>query len=94
MYTISFKEFICLDPERKEEIFLSRAIVLLKREEGCFLYILYQLAGFYIELVYNRNQQAVSKFNIYETCDQLDSYLQEIKLNEIYNLLQNKNLFD
>jgi hypothetical protein len=46
--------------------------------------LLYQVNSFYVEVYYNKEYNPIKKFRSFSSTDELNPYLEQIDLNEIF----------
>ncbi len=60
-----------------------KGVEISQREDDRFKYVLFQVFGFYAEVVYNKKQQLVNEFRIFDSSEYLDPYLDNINIKEL-----------
>jgi hypothetical protein len=60
-------------------------IYLTDREDHIFKYALYQLEGFYVEVWYHKEFNAIQRLRSFSSVSQLEPYLKRIDISEISN---------
>ena len=74
-------EYNGLDVEQRAEILWDKGVYLATRQEKEFRILLYQIDGFYVEVWYNTNKNAISRLKSFRSTNPLDPYLRDIEID-------------
>lgn len=77
------QEFRSLDETKKAVTLINNGVLVGKRVMQSYLAFLYQLDGFYVEILYNKQTNFVYKFRAFENTDLLEPYLSRIDISWI-----------
>lgn len=77
-------EFKKADLDKKIQLVLENGHYIDKRETLDYSIDLYSLYGFFVEILYSSTNKWIEEIEILENQIILDSYLQEIQLNELF----------
>jgi hypothetical protein len=69
--------------EREKDIALKEAVMLADREETNHTIYLYQLFSFYVEVHFHKGDPSLSFLRSFSSVDQLEPYLNSIKIDFI-----------
>ncbi len=78
---ITIDEFHILSNEEKEAVIRKKAVFLDSRNNEGFRFELYQIDGFYIEMMFNLADDVFWGLRSFEEIDLLNQYLKKIKIN-------------
>lgn len=81
---MTLNEFNCCPRTQQVNLVLQTGVLLFSKQTTTSEIILYQWNSFYIELVYGRNYSFLKYLKAFTDTDELDVYLQEIDLHEIF----------
>ena len=79
--------FLHLPVEKKFKAWKRFGVRIAVRKTPIFYYVLYQVAGFYIEAKFLRGTDEVLSFHSFLSTKLLDLYLVEIDISDIFDLL-------
>ena len=71
-------EFRLLSEAEQVRLLYNEGIYLGKRKAGRKIFLLYQVEGFYIEILYRVYRRVIEQIRICETTAVLDPYLEQI----------------
>ena len=74
-------DFKTLDPNTQLEIVIDRGTLLLDRNEDGRGYLLYQVDGFYAEIILELTCHEISGLKSFTSTDLLDPYLENLNIN-------------
>jgi hypothetical protein len=77
------QEFNRLEYSDKVEVLWSGGVHLASRESIFFDILLYQVHGFYIEVVYNRVDRKIVKMRTFSSTKLLEPYLAEVDISAV-----------
>jgi len=77
-------QFDALDAIQKAEAIWARTHIG-DRQDDQHNILLYQIDGFYVEVYYHKNLNAIVRFRSFSNPDQLSHYLRKIDINELIN---------
>lgn len=80
---MTYKQFINLSETDQELVVWFRGVQIAARENQRYNYTLYQLDGFYIEMVYILPFNILKSFRPFEDLNHLDNYLETINIDSI-----------
>jgi hypothetical protein len=72
--------FRALEEFEQYEILFDKGVLLLDRNDSSCSYLLYQVDGFYIEIIHELNQDAISGLRSFSSTDLLGPYLESIEI--------------
>jgi hypothetical protein len=78
-------EFMHLKKPKQVELLYKEAVYIAKRKEGNLVSVLYQLDGFYVEVLYLKYRWQIGCINAFESVDLLDPYLEFMDVEELIN---------
>jgi hypothetical protein len=76
-------EFQLLEDPEKIDFIYKYGLYIGKRKKGKETLILFQVESFYVELTYNRYRLFVKKFHCFSSTNNLDPYLDQIKIEDL-----------
>jgi hypothetical protein len=76
-------EFRFLSFERKCDLVTFEANYLCCRTEGSYKLFLYEVRGYFIEVMFSREENKVRGFNAFNEVDRLSPYLAMISIAEV-----------
>jgi hypothetical protein len=84
---MTLHEFKYLNSREQELVLRTKAVFIgaIQDEEG--IYNLYQVDGFYLEVLCNRDETRVCSFSYFEEIHLLEPYLNSINIEPIYQVL-------
>ena len=82
---MKFQEFKKLDETVKELICWNYGVEIAAREDKWYSYTLYQVDGFYIEVIYNKPSHTVRQFSAFESMTLLEPYLVNMNIEHVYH---------
>ena len=85
------KQYKNLGEPDQEFILWARGVVLGQRVEDIYMYVLFQVDGFYIEVQFHKPTAAVTAFFTFEDTRLLEPYLAQIDIDEVVNGLYDSN---
>jgi hypothetical protein len=74
-------EFNSMDEYEKGAALWEYGVHLTLRFDGDIGYSLYQLNNFYLEVMFNRDQNAIKKFTAFSTATKLGYYFEKIEIS-------------
>ncbi len=74
------REYKALSEQEQINALTSRGVYLADRKDSKCRYLLYQLDGFYIEIVFGLTGECKQKVNIFQDTGFLDPYLEGINI--------------
>jgi len=80
---MTFRQYRYLDEENQERVCWQYGVLVAERRVRGYIYQLYQVGGFYIEVKYSISLNSIQSFTAFESTDELDPYLQGIPLEWI-----------
>ena len=80
---MTYRQFINLSETDQELVIWFRGVQIAARENQRYNYTLYQLDGFYIEMVYILPFNILKSFRPFEDVNKLDDYLDDINIDSI-----------
>jgi hypothetical protein len=80
---ITLYEFNSSDEFEKGEALWELGVHVTERFVGEIGYSLYQLNNFYVEVLYNGDQNKISRFTAFSTNTKLEPYLDAIDISEL-----------
>ena len=82
------QEFRLLAKERQIEAIKDKGVYLSNRQEGEGNIILYQLEGFYVEVLFDGQELQGPKIKSFDADESLDIYLLQVNIAEVQYLLK------
>lgn len=76
-------DFKTLDDFQKATALVEGGVLIGKRNLMFYLVFLYQVDGFYVEVLYSTQSKKVHKFRAFENTDLLAPYLLQIDISEL-----------
>lgn len=80
----AMEEFRFLSFEKKCDIVTFEANYLCSRTEGAYKVFLYEVRGYFIEVLFSREENKVRGFNAFNELDRLNPYLDSISIAEVF----------
>lgn len=80
---MTLHDFKALDDFQKATALVDEGVLIGKRDLLFYLVFLYQVEGFYVEVLYNIKSKKVHKFRAFENTELLDPYLSKIDISEL-----------
>jgi hypothetical protein len=80
---MTLNEFKALDDFQKATALVDDGVLIGKRNLLFYLIFLYQIEGFYVEVLYSIKSKKVHKFRAFENIELLDPYLSKIDISEL-----------
>ena len=80
---MTLDEFLALDYEGRLKA-TNQAVCIGGRSNATHMILLYQLNGFYIEVLFDRQHNHISSFHAFNDMDLLDPYLKKIEISLTY----------
>lgn len=77
------KEFTLLEYKEKISILYEHGVYIGKRRLGKNIAVLYQLEGFYVELLYRKYRCFIESIHCFTGTARLDPYLTEINVEHL-----------
>lgn len=77
--------FQALSQGVRRELVKKKGALLANRHTEDFAILLYQMDAFYVELYYNLNTSEVAWVKSFESTDELEPYLENINLSNLFN---------
>ena len=75
--------FNTLNQNKQKETMLERGAFLADRTTEDFITILYQVDGFYVEIIYLRADNKIVLVRSFDSADELQPYLEQIDLSNL-----------
>lgn len=76
-------QFNLFNETQQAEILWDKGVHLSERKDHIFTYVLYQIDGFYVEVWYHREFNAIQRFRSFSSLNQLDPYLKQVRIENI-----------
>ena len=83
-------EFSEKPDKQKLDILQQEGAYVGKRQTGKGTALLYQLAGFYVEVVYRNYRKDIDSIKVSPSLDLLKPYLDQVKVNGLINMENEK----
>jgi hypothetical protein len=80
---MTLHDFKALDDFQKAAALVDDGVLIGKRNLLFYLIYLYQVEGFYVEVLYSLQAKKVHKFRAFENTELLDPYLSKIDISEL-----------
>jgi hypothetical protein len=80
---MTLHDFKALDEFQKATALVDEGVLIGKRDLLFYLVFLYQVEGFYVEVLYSIKSRKVHKFKAFENTNLLDPYLSKIDISEL-----------
>ncbi len=80
---MTLREFKTFDDFQKAKALVDVGVLIGKRQLMFYLIFLYQVEGFYVEVLYSLQSKKVHKFRAFENTNLLDPYLSKIDISEL-----------
>ncbi len=80
---MKLSDFILLSEEEKNFIVLHKGILIGKKISKNYLFFLFQLDTFYVELFCNKENKSVQEYRLFKETAQLNSYIENIPLDDL-----------
>lgn len=77
-------QFEGLDDPTKTRLLWNRGTHIATRDDHVYQYLLYQLDGFYVEVLYHIEMESLFRLKTFVDTDQLAPYLEMIDIGELY----------
>jgi len=74
------------EDEKSNALWLKASLIDVLRKDSLTI-LLYQLCGFYVEVYYNYNKNLIESFHSFNSTDQLEPYLEKIKIDNLFSLI-------
>jgi hypothetical protein len=74
-------QFNLLEKHEQAETIFSKGVFLAERTNKQFGVLLYQIDGFYVEVIIPRDHQKPGRFRSFRSTDQLTPYLNSIEIS-------------
>lgn len=71
------------EDEKSNALWLKASLIDVLRKDSLTI-LLYQICGFYVEVYYNYSKNLIERFNSFNSTDNLEPYLDKIKLEGIF----------
>ena len=84
---MTLQQFTSLQLNVQEKMLINNGIFLFERKAVGVKVLLYQLAGFYVEVFYDTVSSTVCLIKAFTETDGLDAYLYKIDISDIMALL-------
>lgn len=78
-------KFLDLSVDKQFRAWKKLGVRIAIRKTPIFYYVLYQVAGFYIEAKFLRGTDDVISFHSFSTTTLLDLYLEQIDISDIFD---------
>jgi hypothetical protein len=85
---MTLKRFRALSRDVQYDVVKQFATFLLARKKLGLSVLLYQLNGFYVEVLFDTRTTSVKMIRSFESTDDLEPYLSMVNITEIYALLK------
>jgi len=86
---MTLQQFQALPKEDREDVLLNNAVLLESIQDDEHTYTLFQIDGFYLEVLRNGDEVVVDSISYFEETELLEPYLALISLSPVYNILNN-----
>jgi hypothetical protein len=83
---MTFHQFEKLASGNKYKYLLQKGTFLVKRKSIKYDFLLYELNGFYVEVMYDANQKTVLLLEPFTDTNLLAPYLYKVDITELMNL--------
>ncbi len=83
-FTMTLYEFNALNEDQQVETLWEWGEYLMRRAEGRYQLVLYQLHSFYVEVWYQVKDNEISRVRSFSSPDALEPYLKMIELPEFF----------
>lgn len=80
---MTFNNFLSLTQEQQIRILIQKGVRVSKRDESGCMFCLYQVASFYVELIYDFDTLELLKMRKFECTSLLEPYLNNISLGQV-----------
>ena len=80
---MTLHHFNTLNQNKQKETMLERGAFLADRTTEDFITILYQVDGFYVEIIYLRADNKIVLVRSFDSADELQPYLEQIDLSNL-----------
>lgn len=80
---MKIEHFLLLSEETQQELVMKKGSFLLKRTTQDYRIYLYQLFGFYVELVFPKRGGELEWHRAFEDIESLEPYLNKIDVDEL-----------
>lgn len=80
---MTFRQFINLSETDQELVIWFKGVQVATRENERYNYVLFQLDGFYIEMIYILPFNILKSYRPFQEINQLDFYLETINIESI-----------
>lgn len=84
---ITLQDFTNLEKEEQVNVIKQHGTFLFIRQDSGIDVVLYQIAGFYVEVFFEGNNKKNIRLKGFDDTAALDVYLKEINLSELEHLL-------
>lgn len=81
------RQYRNLSEQDQEFVLWAKGVVLGQRVDGIFMYVLFQVEGFYIEVQFHKPTAAVSGLYTFEDTGELSPYLEQVDIEPLLNVL-------
>ncbi len=77
---MTLHHFNTLNVEKQKETMLEKGVFLADRTTEDFITILYQVDGFYVEIIYLKSDNQIVLVRSFDSTDDIEPYLEQIDL--------------
>lgn len=77
---MTMSEFVLFPQEKQLTILYRQSVYIGKKKGGQFIRLLFQLEGFYVEIVYLSYRRSIYKMRYSDSTAILDPYLEQIEV--------------
>jgi hypothetical protein len=82
-YDMTIQHFNALNQQHQQKTLLSSGVYIADRNTEDYQALLFELNGFFVEVTYNNQEDEILKVTSFESTDELEPYLEDIKLSTI-----------
>jgi hypothetical protein len=77
---MTLSTFLSLSDHRKNMVIMQKAISVASRKEGHYEHVLFQIEGFYVEVVYELYPTELWSLRAFDNTDELAPYLEQMEI--------------
>lgn len=81
---LTLYEFNALDEPGQADVLQERGVVVGLREEGVYVFILYQIHSFYVEGWWHKHEDRLTGYRSFNDTELLEPYLNQINLTPVF----------
>jgi hypothetical protein len=82
---MTLTDFILLDEAQKQKALLHEGVLIGKRSDESYFMFLFQLPGYYVEAICNREAKKPEEYRLFQDMHLLQPYLDQISLQGLLN---------